>query len=176
MDANSLRVMTSSEDHTWQTPKWFFDVVERIFVEKYGGPFDMDVAASAENHLAPKFYTEEDDALSKPWRGRVWCNPPYGEMVPKFLVKAHQESENHGAIVAMLIPSRTDTKYSHDVISKAAEVRAIRGRLKFGESSDSAPFPSVLVIFDRNDREGRFIWWNPREPNLSFEFMRMGVE
>ena len=54
-----------------------------------------------------------------------------------------------GGLAVMLIPARTDTKAFHDFIYHKAEVRFIRGRLKFGGSKNSAPFPSMIVIFKK---------------------------
>ena len=52
----------------------------------------------------------------------------------------------------MLIPSRTDTIYFREFIYGKAEIRFIKGRLKFGEAKNSAPFPSIVVIY-RNNKE-----------------------
>ena len=70
-------------------------------------------------------------------------NPPYGREIKHWVKKA---SEATGGVVVMLIPARTDTKYFHDYIYNKAEIRFIRGRLKFGDSKNSAPFPSMVVI------------------------------
>lgn len=77
---------------------------------------------------------------------RVFCNPPYSE-IEKWVQKAFYESRTDNTVVVMLIPARTDTKYFHDYIMHRAEIRFIRGRLKFGDSKNSAPFPSIVVIF-----------------------------
>ena len=79
-------------------------------------------------------------------RERVWCNPPYGREIGKWVEKAYNESLK-GAMVVMLLPARTDTKWFHDYIYGKAEIRFVRGRLKFGDSKNSAPFPSMVVIF-----------------------------
>lgn len=75
----------------------------------------------------------------------VFCNPPYGRELPKWVRKCHEESKH--AVVVMLIPARTDTSYFHDYIYGKAEVRFIRGRLRFGNAKFTAPFPSMVVIF-----------------------------
>ena len=77
---------------------------------------------------------------------RVFCNPPYSK-IAKWVEKCYREGTKDNTLVVLLIPSRTDTKYFHDFIYQRAEVRFIRGRLKFGESSNCAPFPSMVVIF-----------------------------
>ena len=109
--------------------------------------FDLDVCASDENAKCSKYFTEEDDALSKDWKGVCWMNPPYGRQISKWIEKAYQESKK-GATVVCLIPARTDTSYWHKFIFPyAKEIRFIKGRLKFGKSNNSAPFPSALVVF-----------------------------
>ena len=76
----------------------------------------------------------------------VFCNPPYGRELPKWVKKCHDESKN-GATVVMLIPARTDTRWFHEHIYHKAEIRFIKGRIKFGDSKSAAPFPSMLVIY-----------------------------
>lgn len=78
---------------------------------------------------------------------RVFCNPPYGREIGKWVQKSFEESKKKNTLVVMLIPARTDTKYFHDYIYGKAEVRFIRGRLKFGNAKTAAPFPSMVVIF-----------------------------
>lgn len=77
---------------------------------------------------------------------RVFCNPPYGRELPKWIKKCHDEARN-GALVVMLIPARTDTKAFHEFIYHKAEIRFIKGRIKFGDAKASAPFPSMIVVF-----------------------------
>ena len=82
-----------------------------------------------------------------------FCNPPYGREIGKWVKKAFEESRKHSTTIVLLIPSRTDTTYFHEYIWKFAEIRFIRGRLKFtdeaGNSFDPAPFPSMIVIYNR---------------------------
>lgn len=146
----------SSKSDDWSTPDDFFAKVVAEF-----GPFDLDPCATAENAKAPKFYTAEQNGLARRWQGRVWCNPPYGRGIGEWVEKCAEHvwyyRENpdeklirNGSIAIMLLPARTDTKWWHDyVIPHAAEIRFIKGRLKFGGAKNSAPFPSALVIFRR---------------------------
>lgn len=136
--------------HDWETPRPFFDRVNAQF------GFNLDAAASADNALCPCYFTAEDDALVQEWRGCVWCNPPYGYGVVRWVKKAYEESER-GNLVVMLIPARTETAWWHDYAMKAKEIRLIRGRLMFGSPDapahgHNAPFPSALLIFDRDGR------------------------
>jgi len=86
--------------------------------------------------------------------GNVFCNPPYGRELGKWVEKAYNESRK-GACVVMLIPARTDTRWFHDFILGRAEIRFLRGRLKFGGSKNSAPFPSMVVVFGKENRNGK---------------------
>ena len=110
---------------------------------------DLDVCADKSNHKCDTYYTKEQDGLSQPWTGTVWCNPPYGREIGSWVRRALFASVG-GATVVMLIPARTDTKWFHDYIYKRdnVEVRFVRGRLKFGNSKNSAPFPSMVVVFN----------------------------
>jgi len=74
----------------------------------------------------------------------VFCNPPYSK-IKDWVKKCYDEAAT-GATVVLLIPARTDTRYFHDYIYKQHEIRFIKGRLKFGDSKNSAPFPSMIVV------------------------------
>lgn len=78
----------------------------------------------------------------------VFCNPPYGRELPKWVKKSYEESKK-GALVVMLLPARTDTRWFHDYIYGKADIRFLKGRLKFGDSKNAAPFPSMVVIFNK---------------------------
>ena len=78
---------------------------------------------------------------------RVFCNPPYGRELGRWVEKAFREGHKDNTLVVMLIPARTDTTYFHDYILNRAEVRFWPGRIKFGDSKNAAPFPSMIVIF-----------------------------
>jgi hypothetical protein len=102
--------------------------------------FDFDPCPldGTENGLASLFVE---------WRGRrVFCNPPYGPGIDKWLERGLEAN-----LTVFLVPARTDTRWFHDIVlPKAKEIRFIRGRLKFGEATNSAPIPSMLVVFERN--------------------------
>jgi phage N-6-adenine-methyltransferase len=134
--------MMSSNTNEWETPRALFEKLSEEF------RFTLDVAATKENRKTEKYYDIKQDGLLQSWDtdGAVWCNPPYGRTLGKWVKKAYEESENN--LVVMLIPARTDTTYWHDYIFPYAEVRFIKGRIKFS-GIGSAPFPSALVIFDR---------------------------
>jgi site-specific DNA-methyltransferase (adenine-specific) len=135
-------VMFSSKTDNWSTPQDFFDLLNEEF------HFTLDPCADDLNHKCAKYYTKESNGLAQSWAGEtVFCNPPYGRELPKWVKKCHDEAEH--ATVVMLIPARTDTRAFHEFIYGKAEIRFIRGRLKFGGSKNSAPFPSMLVIYQK---------------------------
>lgn len=130
----------SSATGEWETPQNLFDALNGEF------HFDRDVCATAENAKCAAYYTKEDDGLAQPWPGVCWCNPPYGREVGKWVEKASTEAAK-GSTVVMLLPARTDTKWFHRFILHKAEIRFLPGRLKFGGAKNSAPFPSMVVVF-----------------------------
>jgi len=77
----------------------------------------------------------------------VFCNPPYGRSLKDWVEKCYLEGGKQNTTVVMLIPARTDTKYFHDYIYGKSEIRFLKGRLKFGDSKNSAPFPSMICIY-----------------------------
>lgn len=151
-----IDVMFSSKSEMWETPQDFFDKLNEEF------HFTLDVCATPENAKCKKFYTPEMDGLSQPWDGSVWCNPPYGRNVWRWVLAASVASGARGTTVVMLLPARTDTKWFHDYIYGKAEIRFVRGRLKFGGSNNSAPFPSMVVIFRPHEK-----YENREEPACS---------
>lgn len=149
-------VMFSRASDEWSTPQDFFDALDAEFT------FDVDVAATGENAKCGFYFST--DAISDSWvewAERVglafpptcWMNPPYSQC-RAFMGKAAQEAAK-GCTVVCLVPSRTDTRWFHQHVYDATthqyrpgvEVRFIPGRLKFGDGKNSAPFPSMLVIF-----------------------------
>lgn len=134
------QVLFSSKTMEWETPQELFDKLNKEF------NFTVDVASNDENYKVKKHYTQREDGLLQDWTNeRVWCNPPYGREIEKWVQKAY----NSNAITVMLIPARTDTRWFHKYIydQDSVKVRFIKGRLKFGNSKNSAPFPSMIVIF-----------------------------
>lgn len=135
-------IMFSSQSDMWETPQDLFDKLNEEF------HFNLDVCAIASNAKCAAFYSPEQNGLIQPWYGRCWCNPPYGRQVGKWVKKAYDTAYIDGNLVVMLLPARTDTKWFHEYIYGKAEIRFLKGRLKFGGSKNSAPFPSMIVIFE----------------------------
>ena len=126
----NTELMFSSKTDLWETPKDLFDKLNKEF------HFALDVCATPENAKCEEFYTKEQDGLKQPWKGTVWCNPPYGRQIGEWVRRAFLASVS-GSTVVMLLPARTDTKWFHDYIYERnnVEIRFIRGRLKFGAES-----------------------------------------
>lgn len=136
---NPVHFSSASDD--WATPQAFFDKLDEEF------NFGLDACATAANTKCHVWF--EEDSLSQDWSGfhAIWMNPPYGRGIGAWVTKAREASE-HGTTVVCLLPARTDTRWWHDeIIAHSAEVRFVRGRLKFGNAKNSAPFPSAVVIF-----------------------------
>jgi phage N-6-adenine-methyltransferase len=149
-------VMFSSASDEWETPQDLFDRLHGEF------RFAVDLAASGVNaKVRYAYFTKELDALGSDWtrvqieRPVGFCNPPYSRgLQGKFISKAAQE-RRRGFTTVMLLPARTDTKAFHTHIYDAStwqarpgvEIRFLPGRLKFGGAVNSAPFPSMVVVF-----------------------------
>ena len=151
----NLAVMTSSKSDEWETPPAVFNELNREF------HFTLDPCCQEYNHMCAKYYTKEDDGLSKDWTGEtVFCNPPYERSIGMWVQKCYKECKEHGVTVVMLIPSRTDTEWFHEyILNKASEIRFFQGRLRFVNRTfpswredgnfkvSPAPFTSMVVVY-----------------------------
>lgn len=148
------KALLSSKNMCWCTPQDFFDKLNQEF------QFVLDPAATDKTAKCPLYYTPETDGLSQSWDrgGAVFCNPPYGREIGKWVKKAFIEARG-GFPIVLLIPARTDTNYFHDYIYGKAEIRFVRGRLHFtdddGNAVNAAPFPSMVVIYNGAGEGGR---------------------
>lgn len=135
----NLGFLEEAPTDDWATPDAIFKKLDKEF------RFEQDVCAEKKNTKCSNYWDKEQDGLAQSWTGkRCWMNPPYGREIGKWVEKA---ATGGASIVVALLPARTDTRWWHDFIQGKAEVRFIRGRLKFGGSKNSAPFPSAIVIF-----------------------------
>lgn len=132
------KALFSSNTDEWATPQAIFDDLDKEF------HFTLDVCANEQNHKCAKYFTKDDDGLAQNWGGHIiWCNPPYGRDIANWVKKCSE----HTGVAIMLLPARTDTRWFHDYIYQKAEIRFIKGRLKFGGAKNPAPFPSMVVVF-----------------------------
>lgn len=150
----NTELMFSSEVQSWSTPQWLFDKLNDEF------HFTLDACADKSNHKCSKYYTEVDDGLSKSWENEVvFVNPPYGKMAKVWIQKSYNEHLTHHTTVVMLIAARPDTKVFHEVIAPfAAQIRFLKGRLKFSGNKNAAPFPSCIVVFSNKSYDQQVIW------------------
>lgn len=140
-------LMFSSQTDQWATPIDFFNLLDSNY------HFTLDPCADEYNHKCSKYYTKEQNGLLQDWSNEiVFCNPPYGREIYDWVEKCWYEATYHNTVCVMLIPARTDTKYFHKFIynNRNAEIIFIKGRLKFGNSNNAAPFPSMVVAFKNN--------------------------
>ena len=147
MKNTGINAMFSSKTELWETPQALFESLDREF------HFTVDSCATPENAKCPLFFTPELNGLSQNWGGHtVWCNPPYGPKIKDWVEKASREQHN-GTTTVMLVPARTDTKWFHDYVylKPNVEIRFLRGRLKFGTAQNNAPFPSMIIIFRKEN-------------------------
>jgi len=126
----------------WSTPRWLFDKLN----EQYH--FNLDPCANSKNAKCEIYFDEQVDGLKQVWDGAIFMNPPYGREIGKWIKKAYESSLN-GATVVCLLPSRTDTRWFHDYCVKG-RIEFLKGRLKFGDGKNPAPFPSMIVVFGGN--------------------------
>jgi site-specific DNA-methyltransferase (adenine-specific) len=141
--------MFSQQTDVWGTPQWLFDALDKEF------GFTLDPCSDGTNALCEKFHSIHDSGLLKDWGTEtVFMNPPYSEY-EEWMRKAYGAAQD-GATVVCLVPARTDTEWWHRYAMKG-EIRLLKGRLKFGDAVNSAPFPSAVVVF--RPREFKLIAW-----------------
>ncbi len=133
-------LMFSSKTDMWATPQEFFDKLHAVF------RFETDVCALADNAKCSVYYSPDENGLEQEWHGSCWMNPPYGREISAWVEKAYKSAKENGATVVCLLPARVDTRWWHDYCAKG-EVFFVKGRLKFGDSKNSAPFPNAVVVF-----------------------------
>ena len=132
--------MFASDRQDWGTPQALFDKLNEEF------HFNLDAAASVENHKCYDYFTIEQNALTMVWKSSTFCNPPYGRDVGRWVRKGYMESLK-GNTVVMLLYARTDTQWFHEYVLGKAEIRFLKGRVKFEGAKYVEPFPSMIVIW-----------------------------
>tara|TARA_R110001583_G_scaffold53172_8_gene164292 strand:+ start:2048 stop:2650 length:603 start_codon:yes stop_codon:yes gene_type:complete len=182
MEANSWASdkLFSSKSNDWSTPDWLVSMVE----EEYG-PIELDVSASDSNNKSLVYFTEDDDTIGNGYdwrtmykrklrdlrmvselRGNIWCNPPYGRDIGKWMeMCVHESFEPRFYVrragtykdVFCLVFARTDTKWFHEwVVPYAHKVFFIKARLQFTNAdgrTGPAPAPSMLVHYNGSNAD-----------------------
>lgn len=143
----------SSDIEDWCTPEWLINII-RVFGH---GSIDLDPCSNPNSVVRAK---EEwtSGALERAWRGHglVYCNPPYSRQLIKWAERIQLDSWERASDsdhLILLVPSRTDTNWWHTAITSASAVLFFKGRLKFSDSENSAPFPSTLIYYGNTPRD-----------------------
>lgn len=145
-ERDKLSIHYSSETSKWNTPPHILELVAEVL-----GEIDLDPCSNEgePNVKAKAHYTETADGLSKAWAGRVYMNPPYGDEITHWTTKLHKAFEAGDVTEAIaLVPARPDTAWFR--LLRSHPRCFIKGRLKFGDSEQGAPFPSVAIYFGHN--------------------------
>jgi len=145
--------MFSSVSNEWETPDWLFKILDDEF------HFTVDLAATKANAKVEHFYSPQVDSLTMEWRGVGWLNPPYSRQVGKWVQKSYETAVVGQGTVVMLLAARTDTRWWWNWVRKA-EVRFLKGRLKFGGGLYKAPFPSAVVVFRKGNVYASTEYWD----------------
>lgn len=122
-----------SDSVEWFTPAWLFDAL--------GAEFDLDVCSpGAEKTWVPadNALTPQEDGLTSPWIGKVWCNPPYGRGIHRWLDRCADHATTGGAAIA-LVPNRTDTAWFQDAADRANAILFPAGRIRFHPGHKDKP-------------------------------------
>lgn len=148
MIMNDFYSRTHSSKDNWETPPYFFKLLDNEF------GFTLDPCSSEENHLCNKYYTKEENGLLQSWAGEiVFVNPPFSNM-KEWVSKCYRESLAKDTIIVMIMPSRTDTKYWHNYVMKATEIRFCKGRVNFNlegkKPKAGSTFPLCIVVWKSN--------------------------
>ena len=154
IDKNTINLFSSKKSDEWETPINHFEEWDKEF------KFTLDACATKNNAKCDNYITIETNALKVEWKGRIFCNPPYSK-IKEFLQKAEIElRKGKVELIVFLTFSNTDTKWFHKYIYHKAELRFIKGRLKFGgvnskgeKVNNSAMRPSMLCIFRNKNSE-----------------------
>ncbi len=139
----------SSFRHDYETPSLLF----RYWCDRLGLSPSIDVCATVANTKCVRFFTPKTNGLLQFWSGTCWMNPPYGREIGKWVAKASVAAFHQSATVVALLPARTDTKWWHDYVEPIllgtlpGQVHFLKGRVRFVGAKSSAPFPSVIVVF-----------------------------
>ena len=177
MNNSTMKILFSSAKANgtdiWATPDKLY---QRIQKELLGDllKFELDPCADSDNAKCSTFYTEIDNGLVQPWAKfkRIFVNCPYSE-IALWVKKAHFEAEElrslkcRDSAIVMLLPSRTDTIWWHQYVAKSNKIIFLKGRVKFGDSKNSAPFPSAIAVWrgdmdhTRNCSDVQFVDWRP---------------
>jgi phage N-6-adenine-methyltransferase len=143
----------SGNTDLWSTPQRVFDQLDAEF------HFSTDVCALPENAKCKRFYSPEEDGLSRHWTGVCWMNPPFGGRgkIDPWIKKAYESACSGNATIVCLVPARTGSPWFWEYCSKG-EIRFIKSKLYFS-GQGAAPFNSAIVIFHAHLDPGGIVKW-----------------
>lgn len=135
----------SSATSEWTTPS---DIIENVLAVL--GVIDVDPCSDEANTVpASLHFHERENGLEELWKGRIYMNPPYGNVIQSWVEKLIAEYECGNVAEAMaLVPARTDTDWFR--MLWLFPICFIYHRLKFGDGENSAPFPSCMAYLGKN--------------------------
>lgn len=132
-----------SKSMEYETPNEIFEPLRDEF------DLQLDVCSSELNYKLKNHFTKEHDGLSKNWDVNFWMNPPFGRAIKKWVIKAHDESLKHNVTGVLILPVRSNTQWWHKyIIDRGAEVRFIKGEVKFVGHERGLWLPFAIVIFN----------------------------
>ena len=133
----------------YSTPMSLFKPLKEEF------DLEWDVCANNENHKLDNYWTLEDNALTKEWKGNCWMNPPFCRDMNKWVRKLVNDTEKYGGTKVCLIPVRSNTKWWKEIIDKA-EIRFIIGEVNFNDEPRGLWLPMCILIFGEKAKVGTF--------------------
>lgn len=140
--------LATSDGHTnkdlWETPDYIYNQLNAEF------GFTLDPCCTQDTAKCGKFFIPDDDGLMQDWAGHVaFVNPPYSRgNIDKWVKKCYEESLKPRTLVVALLPVSTSSAWFHDWVWKKAELRFIKGRIRFKGAPFTAPFSSVIAIYN----------------------------
>ena len=156
----------SSKTDEWETPQDFFEALNNEF------QFDIDVCATSDNAKCEKFFSPQFNALIREWHGVCWMNPPYDKNIGLWIQKAYETAQKGYTVVCLIQGRSSDTKWWHDYVMRASEIRYIKDRLHFGLNGkfSRANISSIIVMF------GPFCQGPPKVSSINTkgEFINIG--
>jgi ParB family chromosome partitioning protein len=145
-DGHNVRTILSGND-AWFTPPEYIERARRVLGRIDLDPASCDIAQATVQ--AARYFTEEDDGLSQPWHGKIFCNPPYARSeIGRFIEKLVDEFQNGNVEQAILLThSASDTAWFSRAVNIASALCFPRGRINFYGSRGTAPIGASVFFY-----------------------------
>ena len=138
---------TPGSKQDYGTPRWLFDGLDHEF------GFTLDVCASADNAKCERYFSGADGGLNQEWSGACWVNPPF-RGAGKWIERAYYAAKIEDATVVCLVPVWSHLYWWHDYALRATEIRFLKGRITFEDSTKALPTPIAIVIYRPGQLDG----------------------